>query len=181
MHELLIIIGLGALGFIGRKMGWQLGKNGIKTLKTFHHVAVACWLGGAIVMVLLLARNEVVVSDGMLLGINTAISMIDHWIVPWGAIGVLVTALIYALFTPWGFFKHRWLTCKWVLTLACIISAVFEQDLLSISQALGNAALTDSNYLAMRSKQLLLGYTQIFFLLFMVAISVFQPWRKKDK
>ena len=162
----------------------QLTKNGIKILKILHYVAVACWIGTALVLLLFNIRAEIAVSEGMLLGINAAGRMADLWILIPGAVGCLVTGLLFALFTPWGFFKHRWLTCKWVLTITCILTGTFflgvwEKEMLLISRDLGNAALTDGSYLAVRTKHFLLSCVQIIALLAMVAISVFRPWRAK--
>lgn len=36
-----------------------------------------------------------------------------------------MTGLIYGLFTNWFFFKHRWVTAKWILTILAIFSGTF--------------------------------------------------------
>jgi len=30
-----------------------------------------------------------------------------------GLLGTLATGLVYALYTPWGFLRHRWIIAKW--------------------------------------------------------------------
>ena len=164
----------------------QLSKNGIKTLKALHYVAVSCWVGTAFVLLLFNVCNKVSVSEGMLLGLNTASHKADIWILIPGAIGCLLTGLLFALFTPWGFFKHKWLVWKWILTIACILTGTFllgvwEREMLSFSQSLGNMALTDVGYLAVKAKHFWLSCVQIATLLFMVIISVFRSWRSKNK
>ena len=162
----------------------QLTKNGIKTLKAIHYVTVSCWVGTALVLLLLNIRNDIAVTDGMLLGINTASHLADIWILVPGAVGCLLTGLVFALFTPWGFFKHKWLTFKWLLTVACILIGTFflgvwEEEMLSISRTLGNVALTDSIYQTVRAKHFWVSCVQIIALLVMVLISVFRPWSRK--
>lgn len=39
---------------------------------------------------------------------------IDYAIVIPGAILAVATGIIYGIFTKWGFFKHRWITVKWI-------------------------------------------------------------------
>lgn len=86
----------------------------LRILKICHLLGMAMWLGGSIsIFVLLLSvPNEAAV--------NTLTMAV---IIP-GAYILLLTGLIYGLFTPYGFFKQRWLTWKWVFTLIIIISAV---------------------------------------------------------
>ncbi len=42
--------------------------------------------------------------------------MIDKFFLIHGGIGIVLTALIYSIFTKWGFFKVKWVGVKWVLT-----------------------------------------------------------------
>jgi len=162
----------------------QLNKNGIRVLKTLHYAAAGCWIGGAIVLMVFNSNNDVAVLEGMLPGINTALILADIWVLVPGAVGCLITGFAFSLFTPWGFFRHRWLTFKWLLTVACILIGAFilgiwEGEMLSISLTLGNAALGDSTYLATKSKHLVVCAAQIIALLLMIGVSVFKPWKRK--
>ena len=40
----------------------------------------------------------------------------EHFLIP-GGIGIIVTAILYGTITKWGFFKQRWITVKWILTV----------------------------------------------------------------
>jgi hypothetical protein len=162
----------------------RLAKNGMKILKIVHLVAASCWIGTSAVLTLLNFSNDAAVSEGMLRGLLTSSQLADFGILVPGALGCLATGLVFALFTPWGFFKHGWLTCKWLLTIASILSGTFllgawEEDMLSLSRTLGNAALADSAYLAARTKFLAASCVQFAVLAFMVVISVFKPWNRK--
>ena len=162
----------------------KLTPNGIKLLKIFHYSAVSCWFGSAVVLMIFNINNTAAVSEGMLLGINTALYLADLWVLIPGALGCLVTGFVFALFTPWGFFRHRWLTCKWLLTVVCILIGAFvlgawEEEMFIISRTLGNAALADSSYLAAKTKHMLVCGAQVSALLLMIGISVYRPWSRK--
>lgn len=164
----------------------QLGKNSLKTLKIIHLLGVCCWLGGASCMLLLNISNEMAQSSpGALYGLNMASHVIDIWIVVrFGVFICLFSGLAYGLLTPWGFFKHGWLTTKWILTIFCILSGIFclgvwENDMLQLSLSLGGAALADADYLDVRQKHFLMSILQIGLLVFMLAISIIKPKKRK--
>jgi hypothetical protein len=87
------------------------------------------------------------------------------------------------MLTPWGFFKHRWVAWKWILTVACILFGTFVLGPMingqpAISAALGLDALADPAYQANRSNNLLGGGLQLLAIFFMVVISTLKPWKK---
>ena len=43
--------------------------------------------------------------------------MIDKFFLIPGGIGIVLTALVYSIFTKWEFFKVKWVGVKWVLTV----------------------------------------------------------------
>lgn len=73
----------------------KLSPSGLKWLKAFHLVAVACWVGGAISLLLLYFLKNGVGDGGTLYGINRSIHHVDMAVVvvP-GAFGCLTTGLI---------------------------------------------------------------------------------------
>ncbi|MDL2226898.1 hypothetical protein LJB86_04510, partial [Deltaproteobacteria bacterium OttesenSCG-928-M10] len=163
-----------------------LGKNGLKVLKCFHLVTACCWLGGAFSLSVLNVNNAAAASEGVLYGLNIASHLVDMWVVvAAGAMGCLVTGLLYSLLSGWGFIRHKWVVLKWVLTIAAILSGTFflgvwEQNMLELSRDLGPDSLSDPGYLAIKAKHLQLSTIQICALLFMVIISVFKPWGRKS-
>jgi uncharacterized membrane protein len=163
----------------------KLGKNGLKWLKGFHILAVSCWIGGAVAL-LLLYFLKADVSDGhVLFGINQSIHHVDMVVVviP-GAFGCLFTGLGYSIFSKWGFLKHNWIIFKWIVTVAAILFGTFylgpwETNMMTISGALGEAALRDDAYLYNQKMNLIFGALQCLVLMVTVFISIFKPWRKK--
>lgn len=47
--------------------------------------------------------------------------VIDKFFLIPGGIGIVLTALIYSIFTKWGFFKVKWVGVKWVLTVVLVL------------------------------------------------------------
>jgi uncharacterized membrane protein len=162
----------------------NLSLKGLKTLKLFHILTASLWVGGAVALNLvniLLPGGE---SGGEILGHNTAGKLIDDMVIIPGAIGCILTGLLYSLFSNWGFFKHRWLLLKWILTVSCVLFGTFFlgpriNGLPPISHDLGLAALSDPVYLSSVKSLLVGGLIQLAVLIFMLYLSVFKPKKSK--
>jgi hypothetical protein len=163
----------------------QLGRTGIKCLKVLHILCAGCWFGGAVALLFLNSLNDSAIVGPMLYGINLSAHFVDMCVVvACGAYGCLTTGLLYALFTPWGFFRHRWIICKWIITILASLSGTFllgrwEVIMLEQSQRLGLAAFFDPAFSIARSGQFFGGLAQLALLFFAVVLSVFKPWSKK--
>ncbi len=164
----------------------KFGSRGQKILKIFHLVTAGLWIDGAVSLNLMLAALSPGPGGPEPLGFDLARKFIDDFIIIPGAMGCLISGLLISWLTPWGFFRHRWVAVKWILTVGCIFFGTFYlgprvngQPL--ISSALGSAALTDPVYLANRSANIAGGFLQLLLILFMTAISVLKPWKKASK
>ena len=118
-----------------------------------------------------------------LFGRDVAARLVDDFVVIPGAMGSLLTGLIYSLFTPWGFFKHRWVAVKWLITLYGVLFGTFFlgpwlNSLAPVSAKLGGGAMGDYAYMRARDLNSFWGGVQICTLLFALVISVLKPWRK---
>jgi uncharacterized membrane protein len=163
----------------------KMGKKGLRWLKGFHIIAVSCWIGGAVALILLYLLKDNVVNGDVLYGINQSIHHVDMVVVviP-GAFGCLITGLIYGIFSNWGFFKHNWMIFKWIVTITAILFGTFylgpwETKMMEISGELGMSALNDSSYLYNQKMNLLFGSLQCLVLMITVFISIFKPWGKR--
>lgn len=161
----------------------RLKARGLRWLKGFHLLAVACWLGGAVSLLLLYFLKSGVEDGGVLYGINRSIHHVDMAVVvvP-GAFGCLLTGLLYSALSHWGFFRHRWLICKWLVTVTAILFGTFflgpwETAMMEISGAIGLEALADPAYLYNQRMNLVFGAVQTLALAIVVFISVFKPWQ----
>lgn len=162
----------------------KLGPGGVKWLKTLHLLAVCCWIGGAVSLLVLHGGRETL-DGGALHGVNHSMHRVDMAVVVvFGAFGCLVTGLLYSLFTNWGFFRHGWLVFKWVATVGAILFGTFflgpwETRMLELSRDLGLAAQENAEYLRSARLNLGFGLAQVALLAVMVWLSVFRPWGRK--
>jgi uncharacterized membrane protein len=163
----------------------KIGAKGLRWLKGFHLIAVSCWIGGAVALLLLYFLKDDVTDGGVLYGINQSIHHVDMAVVviP-GAFGCLLTGLIFSIFSNWGFFRHNWLIYKWIVTVTAIIFGTFwlgpwETRMMELSGLLGISALGDDAYLYHQRMNLIFGTLQCLVLMVTVFISIFKPWKKK--
>jgi uncharacterized membrane protein len=163
----------------------KIGAKGLRWLKGFHLIAVSCWIGGAVALLLLYFLKDDVTDGGVLYVINQSIHHVDMAVVviP-GAFGCLLTGLIFSIFSNWGFFRHNWLIYKWIVTVTAIIFGTFwlgpwETRMMELSGLLGISALGDDAYLYHQRMNLIFGTLQCLVLMVTVFISIFKPWKKK--
>ena len=163
----------------------NLSANCLKWLKGFHLIAVSCWIGGAVALLLLYFLKNGVSDGGILYGMNQSIHHVDMAVVviP-GAFGCLVTGLIYSSFSNWGFFKHTWLVFKWIVTVSAILFGTFflgpwETKMMEISGKLGLSSLNDPVYLYNEKMNMIFGTVQVLILVTTIFISIFKPWKSK--
>jgi uncharacterized membrane protein len=165
----------------------KLSPKGLKWLKGFHLIAVASWIGGAVSLLALYFLKEGVTDGGVLYGINRSIHHVDmNIVVIPGAIGSLLTGLVYSIFSHWGFFKHNWLTFKWIVTVTAIVFGTFflgpwETAMMDISGKIGIASLTDPAYLYNQKMNLMFGTVQVMVLIITLFVSILKPWKSKKQ
>lgn len=155
---------------------------GLKWLKAAHLLCVCMWVGGA--LGILFVQHQLR-AGAELYGMDLAAKLVDDLVVIPGAMGSLATGLLYSLLTPWGFFKHRWVTVKWAITLYGVLFGTFFlgpwlNSLAPVSKALGAGAIGDYGYMRARDLNAFWGGLQVLTLLFALFISVLKPWRARD-
>lgn len=161
----------------------KLTPKGLRWLKAFHLLAVCCWIGGAVSLISLYFLKSGITRGEVLYGINSSIHHVDmNIVVIPGAIGSLLTGLVYSTCSHWGFFRHKWLTFKWIVTVSAIIFGTFflgpwESAMMEISGKMGISALGDNAYLYNQKMNLMFGTLQVITLAVTVFISIFKPWR----
>lgn len=157
-----------------------------KWLKALHLLTAGCWVTGAGTLSIMYFMKKGHTNGDVVYGMNESIRFIDNYVVVlFGAIGCLLTGLIYGFFTNWGFFKHKWLIFKWVVTVGCILFGTFflgewEKGMTAISAELRGNALTNAAYLYNQKMQFTFGTVQTAILIVTVFVSVFKPWKKKS-
>jgi hypothetical protein len=160
----------------------KLTPQGAKILKMFHVFFAFCWVIGASAVCFLLFATRPETGDELYMR-SRMLQIVDDYFIICGAIGALLTGLIYSVWTNWGFFKHPWITVKWVMialqTVLGVILGPFLNDNVVIADRLRDAALNDAVFRSNIHASMIWGTVQTFFLLVVVVISVQKPWKKK--
>jgi hypothetical protein len=164
----------------------KLGIRNRMVLKICHLTLAGLWVGGAVTLNLMMLALEPAETGQQLYGYDLARMFVDDCIIVPAALGCLASGFLISWLTPWGFFRHRWVTVKWILTVACILIGTFilgppVNDQPAISGSMGLAALRDPAYAANHLSTVLGGMVLILSIVFMVAISVLKPWQKKNR
>jgi uncharacterized membrane protein len=161
-----------------------MGTKGLRILKISHLLFAVMWIGGVMALVSLQLGATPDTKEMMYMGAIAHLIVDEYFLIP-GGIGIVITAIIYGMFTKWGFFKQRWLTVKWVITLLLVIigagymgmtikeNAVYAQKMLS--ENIGTCIYWDNVY-----HVAIAGIIQIVGFVYIVAVSVIKPWKKKN-
>ena len=120
----------------------NLSPKAVKLLKSLHLIFVGLFLGAAagvlVSLRLMYTRGENL--DHLTADMLQA-SLVNGLFL-WAFYGLLATAIVFSLFTSWGFFRHTWVVIKWlglgILVTLTVIGLIPAVD--------GLAALSDGRY-----------------------------------
>lgn len=154
-------------------------------LVSFHVFFAGTWIGAGICLLVLIFSNNASGGD-MLHGFNLASKIVDDFVIIPAAIGSLLSGLFISLLTNWGFFRFKWVTIKWILTVGSILFGTFFlgpwlNGMEALSTTEGFQIAQSETY--QHSLQMIksFGNLQVASLIFMVFISVLKPWGKWKK
>lgn len=160
----------------------MLSPKGMKILKFVHVLCAMFWVG-ALTGMWALSFWPVESGDEMYMLLN-AILLLDNAVLIPGALILYVTAIIYGKKTNFGFFKYRWITAKWIISLVLTIVGTFYfhptvMNAIDIVDKGRDAVLNDPQVLSAVTVARWSAW-QFAALLAIVVISVFKPWKKKQ-
>jgi hypothetical protein len=161
-----------------------LGMTARNWLFTFHILFVAIWIGAALFTILIRLYNGAMQSDEALTTLHILSNKSDLLIIPSG-LGVLITSLMIATMTKWGFFKFRWMTVVWIIFFANIIMGVvvlspLKKNILAIAEMEGLAALQSPIYIRNHALLTIGGIIQVLLLALAILIVKLKPWGGKQ-
>lgn len=122
-----------------------LARPARSAVRTAHVVLGIGWTGLALVMLAM--------PVALLLGpagthapfVLDVMGVVGGGMIPFFAVGTVLTGVVAGLGTPWGVFRYRWVVAKTVLSLAVIVSSVaVSTRLLDAAQAVAG---TDASLL----------------------------------
>lgn len=160
-----------------------LGPNGMKALKTLHILFGIMWIGGVMALVSIMLGSRPEGADQIYMAARDQL-VIDKWFLIPGGFGIVFSALVYSIFTKWGFFKFRWLTVKWILTVLLVIigkaymGILIERNMMSAEGLLvdGGSAerfYANVNHVTIACIIQLVGFAVV------LVLSVVKPWVKR--
>lgn len=152
----------------------------------FHLFFAILWIGGGLTLVIVLFSVNPASGDELYMK-SRIIQIIDDFLIIPGALASFLIGIIYGIWTNWGFFKHKWITVKWILTIAQILFGTFVlgpwvNENVEIASGLRDMAMNDSTLLHNIEMSKIWGTTQVVILvLTFIVISVQKPWKAKKK
>ncbi|HNV49101.1 MAG TPA: hypothetical protein PKJ16_18820, partial [Spirochaetota bacterium] len=86
--------------------------------------------------------------------------------------------------TPWGWFRHRWITVKWIICCYGVIVGTYPlgpwlAEMVAIADRAGLGAFADPVYRHNRTMLMILGTVQTGTLVFACFVSALKPWRNR--
>ncbi len=161
----------------------MLGARGQKWLKGLHVTLVVFSVGAILaILVLLLVKQNFEAQENLFpldLGIFRLFKFLEY-----SFYGIILTGLIYSLFTKLGFFKHYWITVKWAgVLLLFVFSWVWIGPATTGMVALADGGFrlpgTLSEYLDYSSKGRFYSLIECLVFVFILFISVLKPWGRR--
>ncbi|WP_224387730.1 hypothetical protein [Pseudonocardia sp. ICBG1293] len=106
----------------GRTAPRRLARRPRAAVRTAHVLLAAAWTGASLVMLVLPAA---VLLQGADAGFAVAVmATVGNGVIPFLAVGTVLSGAVLGLGTAWGLFRHRWVVAKTALALAVIVSSV---------------------------------------------------------
>jgi uncharacterized membrane protein len=163
----------------------KLNPRGQRWLKSLHVLFASVWVGAAVV----LGAKQFFVNPsdgGELYGILSTMNFVDYFVIIPGAVGILLTGIVYSVWTNWGWFKHKWILVKWIICIYGIAFGTYPlgpwlDGLVDRSKEQGLRALSDPSYVHNEHMLRIFGTFQILTLIFAIFISVLKPWEQKER
>ncbi|ALE75693.1 hypothetical protein AD006_06750 [Pseudonocardia sp. EC080610-09] len=100
----------------------RLPRRARSGLRTGHVVLAAGWTGLSLVM-LVLPASVLVQGAGAGFAVP-AMALVGNGIIPFFAVGTVLTGAALGIGTPWGLVRYRWVVAKTVLALTVIVGSV---------------------------------------------------------
>ncbi len=153
-------------------------------LLSAHVSFAALWTGTVLSMFLLSWRNTNSTNAQSLYTLNSAINLLDDYIVIPSAIGSVLTATFLCWMTNYGFTRFYWVITKWVLTTGLVVFGTFwlfpwGNTAENISSEEGLQSFHNSIY-SFNAQGVLIGtIIQVVFLILIIGISVLKPWGRR--
>lgn len=156
----------------------------MKYLKILHLLFAFMWIGGAFAMISILGFVHPTTPDGLYIRSLSAQLIDDLLIIP-GAVGILLSGVVYGTWSNLGFFRHRWIVAKWLITIAMVMLGTFAMGgwvngNVYTPETLDRYITEQDLFVRNVNRTILWGGVQTACLLVVVWISVVKPWKRRS-
>ena len=163
----------------------MLDKTGQRILKTIHVASAGVWLGGLVAIVVLLVVGGDRPMSASQLGLDLGAHLVHDIVLFWAFVVTLVTGLAFATLTPWGMFRHHWITAKWLLAIGLFVTTLwFQNPALAIVAGLSDAGTELADGLGYRDAHrtaMILAVAQLAVVMVVFALSTLKPWGQRAR
>ena len=162
----------------------KIGRRGRLWLRAFHIFFMGLWVGAIISQVVILLFTSLAKSDDGLRAMYKIPDILNIVTGPAG-FGTIITGVLLAWLTPWGFFKHKWVMYSMgMVVLDLLLVFIFSDPLLiklsALVEAEGIGALQNPEYVSTWNRFVIVMAVCPLALLSAVFVSVLKPWRKRE-
>jgi uncharacterized protein with FMN-binding domain len=164
----------------------MLGITGRRILLSIHLLLNSLLIGGLVVIMYLLTMTAGVHNGDELFAAHRVIFTLHDMLVMNAGLGVIITGLLFSLFTRWGFFDFTWVSIKWLGLVLVFVGITFV-----LAPAInGMAAIADVDrfqapgnplYREFKEDAVTIVLVLIPLLIALVVISVFKPWGHRKR
>lgn len=160
-----------------------LSATGMKVLKIFHILFRIMWIGGVMALVSIMLGGKPEGTGQIYMAAKDHLVIDKFFLIP-GGMGIVFSALVYSIFTKWGFFKHRWVSVKRIITvLLVLIGKVYMGVIIENNMALAtNMEMNDESigtFYSNVSHVAIAGIIQLVGFTIVLILSVVKPWTSR--
>lgn len=159
-----------------------LGANGMKILKISHILCGIMWIGGVMALVCIMLGTHPTTPEQIYIAARDQL-IIDEWFLIPGGVGIVITSLIYSIFTKWGFFKFRWIEVKWILTIILVVLGKAYMGVLIVrnmeyAEQMLYKNISSAPFFTNVHNVAVAGIVQLIGFMAVLILSVVKPWNK---
>jgi uncharacterized protein with FMN-binding domain len=164
----------------------MLGITGRRILLSIHLLLNSLLVGGIITIFYLIQTSGATSRGDELYGTQRMIFMIHDMLVMNAGLGVVITGLLFSLFTRWGFFDFPWVIVKWSGIIIIFLGITFFlapaiNGMAAIADVERSHGAAHASYGRYESQAITTILLLIPVLITLVVVSVFKPWGQRKR
>ena len=157
---------------------------GRRILLSIHLLLNSLLIGGLVGIVYLVMTTRGLSNGDELYAAHLVMFRIHDTLVMNAGFGVIITGLLFSLFTRWGFFDFYWVIFKWVGLAVLFIGITFFlapaiNGMAAISDVERSQVISNPLYRQCESEAVLIALLLLLLLVALVVVSVFKPWGQR--